>query len=369
MAKQETQLEPRWAQAHLDDIVPYEPGKPPELLARERGIANAVKLSANENPLGPSPAAIAAVRAVASNVHRYPDDQAYNLRARLARMLGVEPTELMFGHGSNELIDLLTRTIVGPTDHAICGVPSFASYALSLRAAHVPFTEVPLRGRLFWDLDAVLAAVRPETRLIFIDNPNNPTSTHVPATTLRAFLRDVPKAVTVVVDEAYIDFAEASDYVSSLTLRDLRERLVVVRTFSKAHALAALRVGYAVAPAPLVGYVNRARLPFNANAVGQAAALASLDDTAHLAECVRANRQERARMIAALRDLGVAPAPSQTNFVTVPFGASAGPVYDGLLDAGLIVRQLGPPIADCLRISIGSVAENDRLLAALSKLV
>ena len=369
MQSSDKPVPPRWAPEHLDGIVPYAPGKPPELLARERGIADAIKLSANENPLGPSPAAVRAIHAAASEAHLYPDDNVYRLRQRLAQDLEVDPNELVFGHGSNELIDILARTAVGPADHAVCGAPSFASYALSLRAANVPFTQVPLRGRMYWELDAVLEAVRPETRLIYVDNPNNPTSTHIPGDALRSFLQRVPAHVTVVIDEAYIDFVDAPDFVSALSLRQLRERLVILRTFSKAHGLAALRVGYAVAPQPLVAYLNRVRLPFNANAIGQAAALASLDDQGHLTHGVRQNRVERARMIAGLRDLGLAPAPSQTNFLTVPFGAATANIHDGLLNAGLIVRELPPPIDDWLRISIGLQSENDRLLAAVAQLL
>jgi len=253
------------ALAHLAAIAPYVPGKPAEALERELGIASAVKLASNENPIGPSPRALEAARAALGQAHRYADSDAYALRTALGQRLSVAADELAFGHGSNELIDLLCRTFAGPEQHAVIGAPSFACYRLSLLAAQVPFTEVPLDDGLFWNADRLLEAVRPNTRLLFLDNPNNPTSTHVPRAGLVRLLSGLPAHVIPVVDEAYLQFADAPDYVSALELRALHPNLVVLRTFSKAYGLASLRAGYAVAPAQLVSAIERVRLPFNLN--------------------------------------------------------------------------------------------------------
>lgn len=347
---------------HIAAVSPYVPGKQAEEVERELGIASAVKLASNESPLGPSPHVREAVRLAAETLHRYSDDAAFQLRGALAERLSLHPDELALGHGSNELIDLCVRTFATQTEHAVIGAPSFACYGIALRVANVPTTVVPLREGLFWDLAAIEAAIRPETKLIFLDNPNNPTSTHIAGGALEGFLRRVPPSVIVVVDEAYADFVEARDYASVLTLRGTRERLIMLRTFSKAYALASLRLGYAVGPAALLRYLDHVRLPFNVNGVAQAAAIAALADTAHLERGVALNRTERARVSAALAGLGLAVAPSQTNFVCVRTSQPAGPIYGALLRQGVIVRPFGP----ChLRISIGLPDENDRLLATL----
>jgi len=354
--------------AHLEALAPYVPGLQVEELERQIGVAGAIKLASNENPLGPSPHALTAASAAVSGVHIYPDDTALTLRERLADVHGVTLAHVALGHGSNELIDMIARTFATPSDHAIVGHPSFSCYALSLTAAHVPTTTVALSA-LHWDLDTVRAAIRAETKLIFLDHPGNPSSTHIPAPELRAFLEAVPADVIVVVDEAYADFADAPDFESALAMRDLRERLVVLRTFSKSYALAALRVGYAIAPPEIIDYLQRVRLPFNVNSVGQAAALAALSDRPHLMRCVVHNARERARLAQALRGLGLGVAPSQTNFVLVDFGRPTQPIYQELLKAGIIVRPFGPPLHQHLRISIGLTHENDRLLQVLTQVL
>jgi histidinol-phosphate aminotransferase len=305
------------------------------------------------------------MRAASEHTHRYSDDRSYELRIELAARLGVAPDELAFGHGSNELIDLSVRAFATPAEHAVIGAPSFSCYGISLRAAGVPTTVVPLRGNMFWDLDAMAAALKPQTKLVFIDNPNNPTSTHVPASALEKFLREIDPSVVVVIDEAYLQYVDAADYASALTLRNVRERLIVLRTFSKAYALASLRLGYAVGRPDVVSYLDRVRVPFNANGMVQAAAVAALRDEAHLKRGVSLNASERARLTAALGQLGLEVAPSQTNFVCVRIDRPAHAVFEALLRAGVIVRPFGPPLDRHLRISVGLPDENDRLLAVL----
>lgn len=351
--------------ANIEAILPYVPGKRVDELEREYGITGAVKLASNENPLGPSPHAIEAARLAAAAVNLYPDDQAYALRQRIAQLYGVTSAEVGLGHGSNELIDLIARTFAGDGEHAIVGVPSFACYGLSLAAANVPTTQVRLREGLYWDLQAVRAAVRPETKLIFIDQPGNPSSTHIPQAELRAFLSELPQDVIVVLDEAYAEFASAPDFASALSMRSLRERCIVLRTFSKVYGLAALRLGYAISTPEIIGYLQRVRVPFNASSVAQVAAISALDDTEHLRRSIEHNSRERARLTRALEQLGLAVAPSQTNFVCVCVERPALLVYQALLRAGVIVRPFGAPLHRHLRISVGLEEENDRLLAAL----
>jgi histidinol-phosphate aminotransferase len=355
------------ARPHLARLMPYVPGKPLEELARELGITDAVKLASNENPIGPSPRALAAARDALAEMNRYPDAASHALRERLAHKLGVRPDELAFGNGSNELIDLLCRAFAGPSDHGVIGTPTFVCYASSLACAEVPTTEVPLDEGLYWNPERLLAAVTPRTRLLFVDNPNNPTSTHLGRDALVSLLRRLPQHVIAVLDEAYAEFADAADYASGLSLRAHHPHVVVLRTFSKAYGLAGLRVGYAVGPAPLMSALQRVRAPFNVSLPAQAAALAALDDETHLHHTLEHNRVERARLVAGLERLGLRVAPSQTNFVCVGLGREAGPVYEALLRAGVIVRVLGV-MPQHLRISVGLVHENDRLLVALEKL-
>ena len=356
------------ARPHLARLVPYVPGKPVEDLTRELGIADAVKLASNENPIGPSPRAIEAAHAVLSQVNRYPDAAVHALRERVARELSVTPDELAFGNGSNELIDLMCRGFAGPSDHAVIGAPTFVCYATSLDCAEVPTSVVPLDDGLFWNADRLLAAVTPRTRLLFLDNPNNPTSTHLGREALVQLLDRLPQHVIPVLDEAYAEFADAADYVSGLSLRAHHPNVVVLRTFSKAYGLAGLRVGYAVGPAALLSVLQRVRAPFNVSMPAQAAALAALDDQVHLRRTLELNRVERARLTAGLGRLGLRVAPSQTNFLCVALERDALPVYEALLRAGVIVRVV-PSMPRHLRISVGLTHENDRLLSALAKLL
>lgn len=354
---------------NVERLVPYSPGKPIEELERELGIKNAVKLASNENPRGPSPKAIEAMRAAAAGVNRYPDAATWELRRELAAHHGLASMdELVLGNGSNELIDLICRTYAGPEDHAVIGVPSFVCYHLGLTSANVPFDAVPLREHLFWDLGAMRERMNERTKLVFVANPNNPTGAHVGRAELEAFLHDVPESVVVVLDEAYVEFADADDYVSALELRDLRERLIVLRTFSKAYGLAANRVGYAIGRPEVVGYLNRTRAPFNVGSISQAAARAALRDQAHVAEYVELNRTERARVTEALEALGLRVAPSQANFVFVDFARDNREIYDRMLRMGVIIRPMPKPVDTWLRVTIGLPEENDRLIGAVREL-
>jgi histidinol-phosphate aminotransferase len=351
----------------IASLRPYESGKPAEEVARELGIADAVKLASNENPLGPSPFAVEAIRRVLTDVHRYPDARAHCLRERLAGCHGVSMPEVLTGNGSNELIELVVRTFCTTEHHVVFAEPSFVVYRMACLAQGVPFSAVPLRDDTH-DLEAMAAAVTPDTRVLFIANPNNPTGTHVGRAALERLLKSAPPTVIVVVDEAYIDYADASDYPDTLELRDLRERLIVLRTFSKIHGLAALRVGYAVGPAGLLDYMNRVRAPFNVGTLGQVAALAALDDHVHVQKSRLLNREQRARLVAELSRLGLRVVPSQANFLYVDFGRPVAPVYEQLLRLGVIIRPFGS-LPGCARITVGTARENDRLLEALGEVL
>jgi len=350
----------------IESLPVYEAGKPVEELAREMGVERAVKLASNENPLGPSPKALEAVRQALSEVNRYPDAAAYALREKLASVHSVGMDELLHGNGSNELIVLLIRTFATNADHVVFADPSFVVYKLACMAHGTPFTAVPLRDARH-DLEAMAQAVRPNTKLVFVANPNNPTGTHVGAAALREFLQTVPSEVIVVMDEAYLEYADAGDYPDSLELRDCRERLIVLRTFSTIHGLAALRVGYAVGPPKLIDYVNRLRAPFNVNRLGQIAALAALSDSDHVERSRRVNREQRERVSRGLGDLGVDVTPSQTNFVWVNVKRPGREVYAELLSRGVIVRPFGD--STFLRITIGTPDENTILLRAMGEVI
>jgi histidinol-phosphate aminotransferase len=351
----------------IESLVPYEGGKPVEELARELGVTDAVKLASNENPLGPSPRALDAARAALANVHRYPDGAAWELRARIARFYDVRIEEIVQGGGSNELLDLAVRAFTTPEHHIVFAEPSFVVYRIAALAGGVPFTAVPLVQHTH-DLPAMAAAVTPKTRLLFVANPNNPTGTHVGRAAVERLLREVPEEVIVVMDEAYFEYADAADYPDSLKLRALRERLIVMRTFSKAYGLAGMRIGYAIGPAKLVDYMNRVRAPFNVSLPSQAAAVAALDDQPHVAKSRELNAKERERLTERLKAMGLTVAPSQANFILADVGRLARPVYDALLRKGVIVRPFaGLPTS--LRVTVGLPRENDRFLTALAEVL
>lgn len=351
---------------NIERLTPYVPGKPLEELERELGIRDAIKLASNENPVGPSEKALEAARRALAQAHRYPDN--YALRAALAKHHDVALGEVCLGNGSNELIDLTARTFGVPSGHVVYPEPSFVCYRSAALACAMEASEVPLRDHLHYDAEALIAAVRPATRIFFLANPNNPTGAYLARHELERVLRALPERTIAVLDEAYVEFADAPDYASALALRGLHERLIVLRTFSKAYGLAALRVGYAVAPKELVDYLDRVRAPFNVSSVALAAAEAALADSEHLARYVAHNARERTRVSAALSALGITVAPSQANFVLARFPEGGRKVGDALLQRGVITRPMPPPITDYIRITIGSEAENDRLLRCLDEL-
>lgn len=352
----------------IEGLAAYEGGKPIEELARELGITDAVKLASNENPLGPSARALEAAARALMDSNRYPDGAAYTLRAKLAKKHGVGMDEVLLGAGSNEILDLAVRTFCTAEHHIVFAEPAFLVYRLAALASGVPFSAVPLTADLFHDLPAMAAAVKPETRIMFVANPNNPTGTYVGRAAVEKLLREVPPEVIIVMDEAYLEYADAPDYPDSLELRGLRERLLTCRTFSKIYGLASLRVGYGIARPALIDYMNRVRAPFNVSALAQAAAVAALDDEDHVQTARVLNRKERQRLSEALAAAGLSVAPSQANFVLVDVKRPARAVYDALLKKGVIVRPFAS-LPTSLRVTVGTERENDRFLKALGEVL
>lgn len=349
----------------IEALRPYEAGKPIEEVTREYGLTTVVKLASNENPLGAGSLAREAVARALGDLHRYPDASALRLRERLAAHLGVPRGEVVHGNGSNELIELLVRAFTTPAHHVVFPDPSFVVYRMACMAQGVPFSAVPLRDHQH-DLQAMAAAIRPETRLVFLCSPNNPTGTIVEPRALERFLREVPPRVIVVLDEAYVEYVDSPGHVDGCRLRDTRERLVVLRTFSKIHGLAALRVGYAVAPEGLATYLDRVRAPFNVGTLGQVAAIAALDDADHVERSRELNRRERAALVPRLRDLGLGVVPSQANFLLVDLRRPAREVFEAALRQGVILRPLA---ASWARVTVGTQEENALLLEALGRVL
>jgi histidinol-phosphate aminotransferase len=359
---------PRLVAPHIERLTAYVPGMPPEELERQFGVRDAIKLASNENPLGPSPRALEAAHAAMREAHRYPDQ--HRLRAAIAAHHGVAVDEVILGNGTDELIVLAARTFGRPGDVAVYPSPSFPTYALATTAQAMQGREVPLRNHVEYDLEAMIAAVRAEPRLFFLANPNNPTGAHLSRPALARLLRALPVSTVAVLDEAYVEFADAPEFASALQLRELHEHTLVLRTFSKAYGLAGFRVGYGIGHPRLIDFLQRVRAPFNVSSIALAAAEAALADAAHLARYLAHNARERARVREGLGALGLEIAPSQTNFLLVRapearFSTTGRALVDALLRRGVITRPMPAPIADWLRITIGSEAENDRLLATM----
>ncbi|MBI2160046.1 MAG: histidinol-phosphate transaminase [Candidatus Rokubacteria bacterium] len=349
----------------LDPLVPYDAGKPLEVLAEELGLAELVRLSANESPLGPSPRVVAAVAREAARVHLYPDGGSTALREALARRLGVMPGELVVGNGADELIGLLARAAFEPGDEVVVPHPSFEPYTSSATIAGARVVPSPLAG-YETDLEDMRRKVGERTKAVIICSPHNPAATIVRLTPLVAFLdalgADPP---LVVLDEAYRDFVDEPDYPDGVALLRRYPRLLVLQTFSKIAGLAGLRVGYAVASGETIGWLNRVREPYNVNRLGQVAALAALEDRDHWEKTRRVVLEERAFLSAGLRARGYAFPPSQANFLLVKV-PDAPALREKLLRAGIVVRDgAGVGFPGHLRISVGLRATNEKLLGLL----
>jgi len=347
----------------------YEPGRPIEEVARERGFSDAselIKLASNENALGPSRKALRAMRQAVGQMHRYPDGGAFYLREALGRRLNLSPDRIAVGHGSNELIALIGHAFLEPGTSIVMADRAFSVYRLVARLYQADVIEVPMR-EFVHDLDAMLAAVRPDTRLIFVANPNNPTGTAVAPRALDRFLERLPSGVAAVLDEAYVELLPPRQQPDSVRyVREGRD-VFVLRTFSKAYGLAGLRIGYALAPVEGVAALHRVRQPFNVNAMALAAALAALDDEAHLRRTRRMVARGLRQLEAGFDALGLHWTPSAVNFVLVEVGAGRR-VCEAMERRGVIVRPMDAyGLPRHVRITVGTPSENERLLRALSE--
>ena len=354
------QLVPEWVRS----LTPYPPGKPVEELEREYGITDSIKIASNENPLGPSPKAVAAVIEAVKSMHRYPDGEAFYLRRAVAQKLGVSPENLLFGNGSNEIIELAARTFLRPGDEAVMATQTFIIYRSVVQALGGSPREVPLRNYTH-DLDAIAEAIGPRTKMVFLANPNNPTGTIFKRQEWDEFLAAVPRKVVIVMDEAYSEFVDDPDYPNSLDDHGENRLIITLRTFSKIYGLAALRVGYGVAAPEVVDLMNRVRQPFNVSSVAQVAALAALDDREHVESTRRVNREGMVYLKREFDRLGLAWVPSWANFILVQVGNGAQ-IYERLLRLGVIVRPMGfYGFPEHVRVTVGTPAENERFVAAL----
>jgi histidinol-phosphate aminotransferase len=365
----------RLAVPAVRELSPYQPGKPISELTRELGIRDIVKLASNENPYGPSPQALAAMREALADVWLYPDGGAHDLKYGLAAHLNVDPACLTLGNGSNDLLVLLAEAFLTPAHSAVYSQYGFALYGLVTRETGAQPIEVPALGMqarmpLGHDLEAMAAAITPTTRLVFIANPNNPTGTWAPPAELKALLERTASTTLVVLDEAYFEYGHALGTQDGVAWLSEHPNLVILRTFSKAYGLAGARVGYAISHPEVADVLNRLRPAFNVNSIAQAGALAALGDQAHMRAAVSATMRELLRVEAGFRGLALWSAPSAANFLLLRVGAPAAPVFERLLQRGVIVRPLaGYRLADGLRISIGLPADNDRLLATLPQVL
>ena len=358
---------PPVAHQHVLDLVAYEPGKPVEELAREMGLApgDIIKLASNENPLGPSPKALVAMHDALDRAHFYPDGGGWALRGAIAEQLGLERANVILGNGSNEIIEFLGHAFLKPGDEVVTARHAFAVYTLMAQLFGATTVEVDDPGYTH-DLEAMLAAITPRTRQVFIANPNNPTGTLVGQAEIDAFMDRVPEHVVVVFDEAYYEFLDEPPDV----LKYVRagRNVVVMRTFSKIQGLAALRIGYGLAPAPIAAVLQKTRQPFNANAIAQAGAVAGLADVEHMRRTRELTREGREFLEAEFAAMGLEFVPSHANFVLVRVG-DGDAVFQALLRQGIIVRAMRSyKLPAWIRVSIGTAEQNHRFLAALRAL-
>ncbi len=350
-------------------LQPYQPGKPSDELERELGLTRISKLASNENPLGPSEKINTCLGQAFQDLTRYPDGSANQLKQKLSELHQVEIDQITVGNGSNDVLELVARVFLGPGTQAIVAQHSFVVFSLVTLALDSQLTIVPAVN-YGQDLSATLAAVTPRTKMIFIANPNNPTGTWLTEKAMREFLDALPGHVIVVLDQAYFEYVVESDYPDGIALSREYPNLVVTRTFSKAYGLASLRLGYAISHRDIADLMNRIRQPFNVNNMALAAAMIALDDQDYVNKSVQLNTAGMAQLSAMASELGLQVIPSVGNFLCVDFGREAGPIYDGLLREGVIVRPVGLyELPSFLRVTIGTAEENLHFFAALKKVL
>ncbi len=354
---------------YVSMIKPYVPGKPMKELERELGISECIKLASNENPAGPSPKAVEAIKAFMNNsgeLCRYPDGSGYYLKNALSERLSrgianVSPDEIILGNGSNELLNIATRTYAGRGDEAVMATPSFVVYSMAVKSIGGVAREVGLRDYTH-DLASMADAITPKTKIVYIANPNNPTGTINRRNEFDAFMKRVPDGVLVVMDEAYCEYVRDPEYPDTLKYFAEGRDILILRTFSKVYGLASLRIGYGIAREEILQEMNKIREPFNTNSIAQEAALAALGDEAHLKRSIEINEEGKKYLYSEFEALGLRYVPTEANFIYVNLDRDARALFDALLRKGVIVRPMGPKE---IRVTVGLPEENWRFIGAL----
>ncbi len=357
--------------SNIHQLAPYVPGKPTSDVARELGMneSDIIKLASNENPSGPSPKALAAMQTALLETHLYPDGSGYALKQAIAQKFNVAQDEIILGNGSNDVLELVARTMLVPGDSAVYSKHAFAVYPLAVKAVGGRGIEVPTADHFATDLPSMLNAIEPSTKIVFIANPNNPTGTFIEPSAVEEFIANVPKNVLVVLDEAYVEYLPPNLQANTFEWVRKYSNLLVSRTLSKAYGLAGMRVGFGIGKPDLIALMNRVRQPFNVNLVAMAGAVAALNDDAYIAQSVRVNTEGMAQLLAGFKALGLSYIPSYGNFVCVKIGEAkhTAAVNQFLLSKGVIVRPIaGYAMPEYLRISIGLPHENARFLDVLA---
>ncbi|MDI6784980.1 MAG: histidinol-phosphate transaminase [bacterium] len=348
---------------------PYYPGKPVEEVKREFGLTDVIKLASNENPLGPSPLAKQAIMNTLDEANLYPDGSGFYLRQKLAQKFQVSLDEIILGSGSDEIISMLAQTFIEPGDEAVTSETSFVRYQQAVELMDGTMRYAPMQ-KYTYDLRALAKLITPKTKLVFIANPNNPTGTMVDKTAVAEFMHAVPPEVLVVFDEAYYEYVLNPEYPQTMEYFRDGKNVIILRTFSKIYGLAGVRVGYGFANPELLNLLNKVRPPFNVNRIAQIAAVASLDDTEHVAKSRETNRQGKEYLEQELTKLGMSYVPTEANFMLIECPIDAKIVYDNLLRQGVIVRPLGgKQLANLIRVTIGTMPQNERFITALKTAV
>lgn len=353
----------------VSKLKPYPPGKPIAELEREYGITDIIKLASNENPLGPSPKALAAMQTAMSDLALYPDGNGFDLKQAISSYADVPMDHITLGNGSSDILDFILRAVVNPQDEVIYSKYSFALYPILTQMVSGRGVETPAQG---WghDLQAMRQAITPRTKVIFIANPNNPTGTYLSASELEAFVGAVPRNVLVLIDEAYHEYVAKSDYATALPWVRRYPNLIVARTFSKAFGLAGLRVGYGIANPVITDLLNRVRPPFNVNSLALVAATAAMRDHTHIDKAVQLNAEGMRYIEKRCAELGLGFIPSVGNFICIDMGRVAMPVYEQLLRAGVIVRPVANyDMPNFIRVTVGLPEQNKRFMDSLAKIV
>lgn len=357
------------AKPGIESIIPYQPGKPIEEVQRELGLQDVVKLASNENPLGPSPLAIEAIRHAAAKINLYPDGNAYYLKQDISMHIGFPPEQIILGNGSNDVLQIIGDTFISPGDEVVYSEQAFVVYMLVSKICGAKEITTPLLNYTH-DLQAMADEITPFTRVVFIANPNNPTGTAVTGKDVDAFMERIPENVLVVFDEAYYEYVEDPEYPD--TLKYVREgrNVIVLRTFSKIYALAGLRVGYGISTPQIIDLLNRVRQPFNVNLLAQEAARASLQDVEHVRESRRVNSMGKRFLYRELEKLGLEYVPSQANFILVHLNRPADAVFQEMMRLGVIVRPMGGyNFPNSIRVTVGTAEQNRRFIAALKEAI